>query len=83
MPRSATTEMGIFRANPGGGAAFRAICFVARLANVHPPFDAARFAHLIPESQRRGPEEFFNSLLMRGRGVACAAPAVRNGKAYS
>ena len=27
------------------------------------PFAAARFAHLIPESRRRGPEGFFNSLL--------------------
>ena len=55
---------GHFSRKPGRGAAFRAICFVARLANVHPPFDAARFAHLIPESQRRGPEEFFNRLLV-------------------
>jgi len=55
---------GHFSRKPGRGVAFRAICFVARLANVHTPFDAARFAHLIPESHRRGPEEFFNSLLM-------------------
>jgi len=26
-------------------------------------FDAARFAHPIPESRRRGPVEFFNTLL--------------------
>ena len=35
------------------GAAFRAICFVARLAKGGQPFAASRFAHLIPKSQRR------------------------------
>jgi hypothetical protein len=108
MPRSATQQMGIFRANPDGAAAatrsaklgvrerqherpvlrcflqqlaplpaprsresesgtpFRAVCFVARLANMQRLFDAARFAHPIPESRRRGPVEFFNTLLSFG-----------------
>ena len=45
------------------GAPFRAVCFVARLANMQRLFDAARFAHPILESRRRGPVEFFNTLL--------------------
>ncbi|HVS26464.1 MAG TPA: hypothetical protein VHE58_04100, partial [Burkholderiales bacterium] len=48
---------------PGWGVAFRAVCFVARLANMQRLFDAARFAHPIPESRRRSPVEFFNTLL--------------------
>ncbi|HVS27154.1 MAG TPA: hypothetical protein VHE58_07650 [Burkholderiales bacterium] len=62
MPRSATQQMGIF-VQTGWGVAFRAVCFVARLANMQRLFDAARFAHPIPESRRRGPVEFFNTLL--------------------
>ena len=44
-------------------APFRVVCFVACLANMQRLFDAARFAHPIPESRRRGPVKFFNTLL--------------------
>ncbi len=57
---------GHFSCKPKQGKAFRAICFVARLANALRPFGAARFAHLIPGSPRRGPEEFCISLLKPG-----------------
>jgi len=46
---------GHFSCKPGWGVAFRAVCFVARLANMQRLFDVARFAHPIPESRRRDP----------------------------
>jgi hypothetical protein len=55
---------GYFSCKPGWGVAFRAVCFVARFANTQRLFDAARFAHPIPESRRRGAVEYFNTLLM-------------------
>ncbi len=64
---------GHFSCKPGWGVAFRAVCFVARLANMQRLFDAARFVHPIPVSRRRGPVEFFNTLLECGECTALAA----------
>ena len=54
---------GHFLAQTRRGAAFRAVCIVARLAKGVDHSLRRASPHLIPESRRRGPEGFFNSLL--------------------
>ncbi|OQA31410.1 MAG: hypothetical protein BWY57_02358 [Betaproteobacteria bacterium ADurb.Bin341] len=55
-------QMGIFRANPKGRVfPGGLLCQEARQG--HRPLASLPFAHPIPESLRRNPVEFFNSLL--------------------
>ena len=68
---------GHFSSKPGRGAACRAVGFVAHFVNMHLLFDAARFAHLVPKSQRRGPMKFCSRRLRVSRfaGIRIAALA--------
>jgi len=56
-------QMGIFRANPKGRIfPGGLLCQEARQGDR--PLASLPFVHPIPESQRRNPVEFFNSLLV-------------------
>ncbi|OQA33050.1 MAG: hypothetical protein BWY57_01497 [Betaproteobacteria bacterium ADurb.Bin341] len=61
-------QMGIFRANPKGRVfPGGLLCQEARQGDR--PLASLPFAHPIPESLRRNPVEFFNSLLRRSLSI--------------
>src|SRR5213596_1324645 len=62
---------------PGGDGAFRAICFVARLANSACYLASPCFAHLIPESLRRDHAGLIQRFLRRQVGFPHPDSAAR------
>src|SRR5436190_16415380 len=67
---------GPFSSKPVRALALRAVCFVARLANMRWLFDAPRFAQPIPQSQRATLRDLFRGSLTQthSRTHVCVRP---------